>query len=485
MSVSTASTTLELYYSAAWHTVASGSVLGVSGSWEISGNRNNGVAFGDDTDASLDARFVYSVWSALAYHQPIRYTTTNSADGTTRTFTGVVTKMHRTTVDCDVSAAGIKELIAATKVYSPPINRRAVATKTTASSADDPTNPAWSAGLINYLLWQAGGRPYEQAASYPSAVFYYSCDHAIVAPEWSWAAGEDAWSECLTMARAAGGQMYQDASGVVRYKQVLGYAGASATDSLTESSYATIEETTDPDILQGNKFTCQYLPRRRLGTQQIADDTTPRAVEPGETITITLEPQNPLASLEQASAGQLKSDALVIARQDGSRVGTGQYSHTLDFKAARVVITVTNTDTRAFHVWRVVLRGDPIVATEAGSVSSGSGTERQIEPSPYIQSQADAERLAQMYAAFYGAARPTVSIGGCVHKPSRYVGQTIALTCAAWSLVAVSYVILKISHEDGTKADYEIAYVGDLPDSSQFFICGTSYSGSDVRYLGW
>lgn len=491
MPVTTADYLIELYYSSAWHSVADGDVLEASGSFEVSGNRQNALSFGDDTDASFTARFVYSVWANLAHHTPVRYTTTNSGDTTAKTFTGVITKMHRTLDDCDIEARGMKELIAATKIYSPMVVRRHVATKTTASSVEDPTSGSYKGGLVNYALWTCGGRPYEQAGSYPSAVFYYSCDHAIIAPDYSWLAGEDTWAECLKLAQAAGGQMYQDADGVVRYKQVLGYAGVTATDSIGMSDYQAIEETTDPDVLQGNIFTCQYTPRRRLGTQQVADDTTPRHVEPGETVTIVIEPQNPLVSLETLNGGgtQLKADALVVARQDGQRIasGAGGYTHTLDFKAARVTIEVTNDSAFAFTIWRVTLRGDPVVATEAGSVSAGSGSiERQIEQSIYIQKRSDAQRLCEMYATFYAAARANVSVTGCVHKPSRYVGQTVNLSCSAWGMTSVAHVILKIDHSaTGIQADYELARVDDLPDSSLFFICGTSYSGSDTKYLGW
>lgn len=490
MALTTADYLLELKISGTWTAVADSSVLEVQGDWQISGNRNNAIAFGDDTDATLTARLLYSMWASLSYHLPIRYTTTNSGDTTAKTFTGVITKLHRTLDDCDIEAAGMKELIAATKIYSPMFIRRPVATKTTASSIEDPTNGAYKAGLVNYALWQCGGRPNAQAGSYPSATFYYDCDHAIIAPDYSWLAGEDTWAECLKLAQAAGGQMYQDADGVVRYKQVLGYAGVTATDTIGLSDYESAEETTDPSVLQGNKWTCQYTPRRRLGTQQVADDTTPRHVEPGESVTIVIEPQTPVAALETASGGtQLLPAALVVARQDGTRIGQGAglYTHTLTVTAARITIVVTNDNTLAFTVWRVTLRGDPVVATESGSASSGSGAvERQIEPSIYIQRQSDAQRLAEMYATFYGAARPVVSVRGCVHKPSRYVGQTVSFSNSIWGMTSVAHVILAIRHADtGFTADYDLAYVGDLPDVSQFFIVGTSYSGADVKYLGW
>jgi hypothetical protein len=487
--MSTAAYTIEIKPAGSWVAIANASVLDASGDWEISGNRNNAVSFGDDTDATFSARFVYGVWSSLSHLLPIRYTTYNSADTTAKTFTGVVNVMHRTLDDCDIKAAGMKLLIAANKIYSPMFVRRPVATKTSPSSVEDPTNGAYRAGLINYALWTCGGRPFEQAGSYPSATFYYSCDHAILSPDYSWLAGEDTWQECLKLAQAAGGQMYQDGSGVVRYKQVVGYAGVTATDSIGMSDYASIEETTDPDVLRGNKWTCQYVPRRRLGTQQVVDDTTPRTVEPGETITIVLEPQNPIVSLETDATGtQLLPAALVVALQDGTRIaqGTG-YTHTLSITAARITITVTNAGSKAFVVWRVTLRGQPVVATEAGSVSVGSGSiERQIEPSIYIQRRSDAERLAEMYATFYANARANVSLKSCVHKPSRYVGQTVLLSCSAWSMTGVPHVILKISHSDtGTTADYELAYVGDLPNPAQFYLVGSSYSAADNKYLGW
>lgn len=485
-----ASFTLDYYSAGSWHTFTSGNVLSVRGSWEIAGDQM-GVAFGDDTDASLSGELTLANWPNVALITPIRYTTTMGADGPSRTFTGVVTKRSRTMNTVRFEATGMKHLIAATKGYSLALARRPVATKTTAISADDPTNPGFAGGLINWLLWAAGGRPYEQAGSYPAATFYYSCDQAVLAPDWSWAAGEDAWGECLKLAKDSGGQMFQDASGVIRYRQVLGYGGQTTSDALTESSYADIEMSEEPGLLFATRITCQYVPRRRLGTQQIADDTTPRHVENGETATIVIEPQNPIASLETVS-GQLKSDALNIAMLDGTPVapGVSGYTHTVAVTAARVTVTVTNASGKPFTIWRLKLRGDPIVAGEAGSVYADSGAsptvERVLEQSPYIQNRRDAQRACDMTLAFYGAARPTITVRGCVHKPSRAIGGALLLTCAAWSMSAVKHVILSIEHDDtGITADYTLAYVEDLPKTDDFFIIGTTYSSGDNRKLGW
>jgi hypothetical protein len=141
-------------------------------------------------------------------------------------------------------------------------------------------------------------------------------------------------------------------------------------------------------------------------------------------------------------------------------------------------------------IWRVRLRGDPIVAGEAGSVSSDSGAspvvERVLEPSPYIQNRRDATRIAQMTQAFYASARAIVTVGGCAHAPSRAVGAALLLTCATWAMSAVKHVILGIDHDQtGMEAGYTLAYVEDLPAMSSFFIVGTTYLAADTRYLGW
>lgn len=483
---------IERYTGGSWVALADASVLSVRGSWETATGENSGVAFGDDTDAGLEASLLLAEWANLPHMTPIRYTTTMDAD-TTRTFVGVLTRRTRDMQQMSCDAEGLKHLIAATKGYSPAFARRPVATKTTATSVDDPSNGAYQGGQINWLLWQAGGRPYEQSGTYPTATFYYSCDHAVLAPDWSWAAGEDAWQECLRLAKDSGGQMYQDSSGVVRYKQVLGYGGQSTSDALTESDYASVEQTEDPGALFATKITCQYIPRRRLGTQQIADDATPRHVEPSETATIVIEPENPIASLETASGGtQLLSTALIVATLDGVLVsqGVSGYTHTLEIAAARVTITVTNASGKPFTVWRIKLRGDPIVAGEAGSVSSDSGAspvvERVLEQSPYIQNRTAATRIADMTLAFYGAARPTVTARGCVHKPSRAVGAALNLTVGAWSMSAQKHVILSVEHENtGIEASYSLAYIEDLPRTDQFFIIGTTYLSTDNKLLGW
>ena len=178
----------------------------------------------------------------------------------------------------------------------------------------------------------------------------------------------------------------------------------------------------------------------------------------------------------------------MIAQQDGTRLAQGAsgYTHTVDSKAARITITITNTSAWPAILYRVVLRGEPVMATEAGSVSSGSGSiERVLEQSPYIQSRDDAQRAVDMAVAFYGTARPVVRVEGVVHSPTRALGDTVALTSSAWGMTAQAHVILGVSHEQGRKTALTLADVSDLPTAADFFVVGVTYTSGDTKKLGW
>jgi hypothetical protein len=476
--------TLDYHNGVTWQTIPAGSVLSISGAAALD-DAPSGIAFGSDTDVTLRGELLLSLWASLPHMTPIRYTTQMDATSAYQ-FNGFLTRRTRDLERMTFEASGPKVKIAATKGYSPMIERRPLATLTSAASIEDPTNANYLGGLINWLWWQSGGRPLQQAASYPSALFYYSVDGtALLAPEFAWAAGEDGWAECVEAAKRSGGQVMQDGAGVVRYKQILGYGGLTATETLDEGSYASLEEDEEPGPTYGTTYLCPYLPRRRLGRQEVINDDTPRLIAPGETISVILEPEQPLVALETASSTQLKASSLIITKLDGTP--SSSYTHTLDVKAARITIGLTNTGAQPLMLWRIRLNGDPVVAGEAGSIAVGSGTvERTLESSPYIQNEDDAQRYAQMTKDFYSTQRSRIVVRGCVHNPGRQIGQSINLTNAQWGLSAVKHVILGIEHsETGVQDDLTVAPVADLPTQSGYYLIGGSYTSSSNLKLGW
>ena len=450
-------------------------------------NTGSGLGFGDSSDATfsldIDPNPAGQPPLSLATLAlvPIRVQFTLDS-GTAYGCAGVVLSWEQTADTISLKCTGFKELVSKTRFYSPLLINRPVATKTTASSIEDPTNGAWAAGLMNLALWGAGGRPFEQAGTYPSATFYYSLAQAPIAPTFSWAAGEDTWAECIRMVRAVGGQLFQRPDGVIRFASPLSVAGGSSLFALDSSAYAEISRSGSAEDVVAS-FTTTYLPRVIAGMQEVVSDTTPHVIAVGKSATIELELQYPIPTdgtgLETVSmAGtQLIADAISATSYDGTAIlqGTG-YTHTLTISAQRVVIVVTNAGSLPFVIEKITLRGTPVVPTEAGTMTIGSGNPTQtIEQSAYIQSRSHAQRLARMALAFYGVPRPIIQARGCLYDPVNHqIGNAGTLTQSDWSLSSAPVVILGVSVGDtGVSADLDLVETTGLPALADYFLVQT------------
>lgn len=72
-------------------------------------------------------------------------------------FNGVITARDNTLDDVTFTCEGFAVLAKNMKEYSRVFVHKPVATKTTASSVEDPDEPAYAAGPINWILWKSGG----------------------------------------------------------------------------------------------------------------------------------------------------------------------------------------------------------------------------------------------------------------------------------------------------------------------------------------
>jgi hypothetical protein len=459
---------------AAWADITA-SVIAIDGDFSTSG-QGNGIGFGDSSDAS--ARVTVSTVSlsvATWAYVPLRVQFTVDANVARGVF-GVVTDIDEDESTAELTVTGFKQLISRVRLYSGLFTRRPIATKTTASSIDDPADGGYVAGPLNWLLWQAGGRPYEQAASYPTATFYYSLSQAPIAPKYSWIAGEDGWEEALRMVRAAGGQLYQRPDGVIAYVSPLSIAGGTPQFALDQDSYAEIRRTGSASDLVAS-YTTTYLPRLVSGMQEVVSDTTPRVIAAGATVTIELEPQYPLSSIDSVG-DQLPSDAISATSFDGTQAeSSSDYTHTTYLAAQLITIVFENVSAQPFVIEKITIRGTPVVPTEAGTVTVGSGAPTlSIEQNPYIQSRSHAQRLARMALDFYDEVRPVISVSGVLYDPEAHqVGTAGTLTVAAWGLSSAPIVILGVSHGDtGITADLEVLVTTGLPALADFFLVSTS-----------
>ncbi len=477
------------FYQAAWNLGGAGwtditaFVISADGGGELSSNRDNAVAFGDSSDTSATVTLKDDVASFAWQRQSIRLTF--AINGTPAvSFAGIMVKMTRNSQGQTVTfeCHGYAELLRTTKAYSRLIHRRPIATKTTSTSVEDPTNISWRGGLMNFIFWSAGGRPLEQNFTYTNAIFYYSCDQALIAPLWSWTAGEDGWEECLKLAQASGGQVYQGLDGTVRYRQPYAIADATATYTFSEDVYGpdgvTQEEGTEQLVTQ---VSCTYVQRQLRAMQEIVKETNSRILAIGETQIIVVEPSWPIYSIDTDSGGALKSECFVVGFPwFGTPVLNTDYSVGLDWQAQRITLTFVNLSAYPIVIWSYSLKGMPVVAGTQGNITIGSGaTQKKIGDSPYVQTEHDARRLCKLTLKFYGATRPLRSISECIYDPARTVGEVVGLTNARLGLTASPHIILSISHkETGALSDYTLAYVGDLPVASDYYQVGPTYGAS-------
>src|SRR6185295_3679821 len=293
-----------------WLTIPAGAVEDFDGASE-SAQSDIGVGFGDTALTTATVKVRRSALGGLpTARTPIRLTPTVDALSA-RAFVGLITRrsgVDVVTLECAGILADIARRLKDT--YTPVRRLRPIATRTTASSIEDPANSGYAGGLVNEALWRAGLRPVAQIGSFPTADGYYACDQALFAADFGWLAGDDGYAELLRCARAAGGQIYQRDDGVVIYRQPYALIStptytfsdrlANATDSL--GVYGDIDEE-EATTQYATKIVGHCTPRVERQVQIVIEDTTPRLVQPGETIRIPLLCDHPLTTIERTPAG--------------------------------------------------------------------------------------------------------------------------------------------------------------------------------------
>ena len=477
-----------------WTAIADSAIIDVSGDALIQGSEANLAAFGDSITRSVQIRTRVFVANQMADKTPIRISYSFNGGAFERVFTGFVKSKSRNLNDATINCVTVQEIIAQSRADSPAFFRRPVATRTTVSSVEDPSSGSYQAGMINWLLWQAGGRPAPQDFNYPTATFYYSCDPAPLAPEWSWAAGENSWTEILTLARASGGMVRVDADGTVRYVSPYQFASGASVQSIGMSDFGSISETVEMFTSVATAVECTYVPRVARALQEVINDNQARLIRPGGTITFDLTPQNPLKSLETVN-NLAASDAFVMTYFDGeiaARHSSTGYSHSLTIYAQRVSIGITNNTSRAMVLHKVVMRGEPIAPSEQQTVTVGAGAVKTtIADNPYIQSLSHARRLATLLLRFLANSRAVRTIsemawnGPAVATPLA-VGAIVTLSVDTnnFELTNVQHVITSLKHsETGGKMELTVVDTSNFPKVDDYYIINTVYNSSTTKRL--
>lgn len=487
---------VEIHDGAAWVNV-SADIVSIEDVIEAT-QGGDAVGFGVGIQPSLSIAIDQAAFDIAWEYRPVRISHGFGASSDIRRFIGLLTRRGRGYTSGVWQAEGWNVLISKTEIRSPLFRNRPVAVETTASSIDDPASVFYTGGLINYIFWQAGGRPYEQEATYPEAVFYYSLQPALMSPPFSWTHGENAMEAIYRCCRATGGVVYQDTQGVMRYIEPFSLADADPTFIYTDNktnlgervalnvgNYADISE--DADIGPAvDTVICPFVIRQVQGVQEIYADKTPRLIEAGETITLDLDTSLPFVSLGTVTH--------VAAFPNNARTATtAQLTITVvSVLAQRITVLLANVTGSLIELFELKATGQPLMAAEQSTVTytAASGRpyarDKTLEDMPLVQSRAYALRLCRLYWDFYSQPRPVVTLTDCGFDPDRTIGEIVGLDCAPWGYVAVPHRIIALRGKaTGALMDVDLSPITGLPRRRDYYIVDQAYGPADVRKVAY
>lgn len=501
MAAHTVSYSVEIKPSGSWIALPAGAILDVSGSESTGGSDDNPFAFGEQPVVTFSVKTFRPTTTAYAWQRtPIRITTV--IDGiSVKSFTGIIKSYQgddagNLTWECVAFTEEVS--VRSRDLYSDTFVETAVATATTLTSVEDPLNPNYAAGPVNWAFWMTGGRPYEQAATYPTADYYYSCEHALIAPDVVWFAGADGWQILIELTKASGGQIYQDSAGVIRYRQVLNvgsltgapsfeFAGtfAVATDSLGVYGSAADSGTTEA---VATMFVASYTPRYLRPMQEILSDTVARPIKASGSIDVVLEPQWPIERYELVTPGIIDDAKINMVWLTGVKAEQGAlgYDQAVTTYAQKIVNTFTNNQSWPAALRAIKVNGEPWLAGETGRVTAGSGVpQREVVDNIFIQYEDQATQLVGMHVAFAGEPHPIVTLSGCPYDSRRYLGEIVYLTSAELSIAHEEYVIVGRDVQNIDTVDYKVAALGAAPVGTDFYEIGTTVYTGATKYIAW
>lgn len=477
--------TVEINTGSGYSALTNSNVLSFSGRLAATNSVDNGFAFGTMTQMGATVETTTSIanWEKARLRIRIGF------DGSDKIVVseGVIVQRQRRGDFVIYTAEGFDYEIARSKIYTGVFYRRPIATKTTSTSNED-----WQAGgtpgILNRICFTVGGRPLEQPAyaTDPAFKFWYSFNDSITRPKFAWVSGDDAWAEMGRLVRAAGGQLYQDTKGVLRYAQPLtfGQIPSGTLYHFTPSTYASISEATTTaeriDVVKAS-----YVERTLQPMQVVYDSDTPRLLAAGETVRMPLEMQYPVytyADHVQPTKVIASGEGIMATYLDGRDASAG-LSAMFHTKAAQLLdLSLTNLTSEPISVNRIVLSGRPVHAASEGVATYGSGTyEMILEDNLYVQNYEQAQRLVRMFYDFYRANRTIITLNDVGFDPDRYLGEVVELTYAPWSISAARYRIISIDYSNKSTMNVGLAPIAGLVTQDEVFIVGQTYATTDTR----
>lgn len=342
---------------------------------------------------------------------------------------------------------------------------------------DDPTAGGYAGGMINRVLWGLGGRPVDQAATFPLARFYYRCKQASFPPAFGWLSADAPWGEVDLQARAAGLLVWIDAAGVIQVD--------------TKTDRETPVTTLDAAKLIGLSWTvarpalptltasvaAAYTTRAIQPPAVIITDTTPRALANGATIVVELRPDQPIA----------RPPTIAVTASDltGASVTVGVAI--LDASAGRVRLSLSNSSGRNATIGLITVTASVLAPVAEGRAIDGSDiditTAIDAETSIGIFDERHAQILAALTRSILSLPRAVYQADVLASVPLA-LGDHVTLSHAPRGLATTTARVISLTHQtSGQQQTASLLDVADRPDRTQRMVYNAGGAAGDVVRL--
>ncbi|HMQ30005.1 MAG TPA: hypothetical protein PKD53_04720 [Chloroflexaceae bacterium] len=440
-------------------------------------------------------------WYRAPFRASIQVTVDGVAFPAEEVFTGLLTRRRPGPWGVTFEAAGAEGWVRKARVRTPLREWRQLATQTTLTSVENPAAAGYPGGLLNEIFWKAGGRPDAQRGSYPTARFFYACDGTSAAPEYSWIDGDNAWEQALRFAEAAGGQIYQDSRGILRYVNPLLLAESSPSPLIVRDQgphgsgvilYDGQVEVEEDLEAAYNAAVCRFQRRAIQPPQDVYSAADHFDIEPSGSRPRDLATTWPVRWRNEAGAVDYRI-TVVACYDDGTPV-TPTVTVTEESAMALAVSIANPSSSRPIHISKITVVGRPVTVLEEGiaryvgprfDANADEDVEIRLNDSEYTQREGAAMRRARMAVVFDGTPRPVYRVRGAFYLPGVTVGQYALFSAARLSLVNVPCRIVDQELEDNGKTmSLALASVAGLPRLSERFVIGQTYADGDIRRVG-
>lgn len=316
---------------------------------------------------------------------------------------------------------------------------------------------------------------------------------------WFWMDEESVIESCWQLAAAAGGRFYCRADGVFAYENLSHWLVPGTNHTVAQATYGRIAAGSPGTRIGYENLNAWYdddnlasrvTARHRLHETSVESGVLWEAGEP-----ITVPPGSSVTVIAEMGSPAYRYDSLTYAAfSTGGQDMSSQVDVTHLQFAQRMPVTFTNNDTdRAAVIRNLQITG--ISVDEVGTVTTTLESEDTFWDAPtrasaslvtnlssrWLQSQAQADALAQLVLDRQETPAPMYKLSGCDGQPQRKIGDWIVILDAE-TIPNINAIVIGIdwrfSASTGFKQDLLCVDKNWMFSQLVFFTLGTHKLGS-------